>query len=148
MHLKSLFLYIVLFFILNCPQRLEAQSGDALNDTLLTKVETVLSSFEKGILHGTIEEFFVYFGSEIYLSFHNGITGSFSSNQSFFLLKDFFNDYIPVKFTYSKKVTDSEFPYGIGTLYYNRKGVKGILQVFISLTLESGNCKISQITID
>lgn len=148
MLLKSIFVYIVLFTTLNCPLRLSAQSTDNLSDTLSTKAEKVLASFEKGIQHGTIEEFYVYFGSEIYLSFHNGITGSFSSNQSFFLLKDFFNDYIPVKFTYSKKVTDKEFPYGIGTLYYNRKGVRGILQVFISLTLESGSCKISQITID
>ncbi len=148
MLLKSLYLYIVLFFILVCHLRLEAQPADALSDTILTKVETALTSFENGILRGTIEEFYVHFGSEIYLSFHNGITGSFSSNQSFFLLKDFFNDYTPVKFTYSKKVTDTEFPYGIGTLYYNRKGVRGILQVFISLTLESGDCKISQITID
>lgn len=148
MHLKSICTYIVLILILTIQMRLSAQTTDSVNDTGLIKIEKVLSSFESGILHGTIEEFYVHFGSEIYLSFHNGITGSFSSNQSFFLIKDFFNDYTPIKFNYTKKKTDSEYPYGIGTLYYNRKGVKGILQVFISLSLESGNCKISQITID
>ena len=149
MRLKSLLTYYTaVVFFLGCLPDISAQSGNTLSDSLLAEVEKVLSSFETGIQRGTIEEFYVHFGSEIYLSFHNGVTGSFSSNQSFFLLKEFFNDYTPIKFTYSKKKTDTKYPYGIGTLYYNRKGVKGILQVFISLNLESGNCKISQITID
>lgn len=144
MHLKSLCTYIVLILIFASQMRTSAQSIDSA----LIKIEKVLSSFESGIAHGTIEEFYAHFGGEIYLSFHSGIRGSFSSNQSFFLIKDFLNDYTPIKFNYTKKKTDSEYPYGIGTLYYNRNGVKGILQVFISLNMDSGNCKISQITID
>jgi len=149
MPLRSLYIYIITFvFIFIYQMMVYAQSADNLTDSTAAEADKVLSSFETGIQRGTIEEFYVHFGSEIYLSFHNGITGSFSSNQSFFLLKDFFDDYTPLKFTYTKKKTDTDYPYGIGTLYYSRKGVKGILQVFISVSLESGNCKISQITID
>ncbi|MCF6268253.1 MAG: DUF4783 domain-containing protein [Melioribacteraceae bacterium] len=112
------------------------------------QIENIFSHFESGIKTGAVKEFSDYLYTETYISLETGVAGYFSANQSFYILKDFLSHYKPINFKIIKISTNNEKHYAIGKLVYNRSGVKGESQVFVSLKLESKKWKIYQITIN
>lgn len=88
-----------------------------------------------------------YFSSKVYISLLTGKEGYFSAEQSYFIIKSFFLTYTPVAFTYSNSTTESDNPYGVGTLQYVTRGKQGKAQLFVSLTRTETDWRIGQITI-
>ena len=113
-----------------------------------SKIGKIFSEFENGIRTGAIKEFSNNLISETYISLENGESSYYSSNQSFYILKDFFQNYIPISFKIIKTSINEEKPFAIGKLVYSKNGIRGESQVFIALKLESENWKISQIIIN
>jgi len=108
----------------------------------------VFQRFESGLKNANVEEFFADLDSEIYLSLGKGVSGYFSSNQSYYLLSDFLREYNPISFNLFKKEINSDFPTGLGTFFYNRKGSRGDSKVFVSFKKTNSGWKISQISFD
>ncbi len=106
----------------------------------------IFNDIEKGISTGNVALIAEYFSSQNYLSLNNGVNGYYSSNQSFYVLQDFFNINHPVSFKFSSTRGGGN-AYATGTLIYEFKGKKGTALVFISLESSGNTWKISQITI-
>ncbi|GAB6282198.1 MAG: hypothetical protein STSR0008_09420 [Ignavibacterium sp.] len=106
----------------------------------------IFSDIENGFNNGTVSSFYSHFSSQNYLSFFNGINGYFSSNQSFYVLENFFQIYHPISFKFNT-INIGKNPYATGILYYDEKGKRNSAYIFVSLNQTGKNWQISQITI-
>lgn len=144
--MKKLFpkiLHLILFlFILFNSESIFSQSDNN------TQINKIFSEFENGIRTGAIKEFSNNLISETYISLENGESSYYSSNQSFYILKDFLQNYKPISFKLINTNSSEERPFAIGKLIYSKNGIRGESQVFIALKLEDENWKISQIIIN
>lgn len=112
------------------------------------EVKVILLKIGNGIRTGAIREFSDELMEETYISLESGVSAYFSANQSFYVLKDFFQHFRPTGFKMIKKSTSSETPFAVGQLTYNKNGIRGESQVFITLKLENNKWKISQLIIN
>lgn len=112
------------------------------------QIETIFSHFEIGVKTGAVKEFSDYLYSETYISLETGVASYFSANQSFYILKEYLSHYKPINFKIIKVSSNNEKHFAIGKLVYNKDGIKGESQVFVSLKLENEQWKIYQITIN
>ena len=124
---------------------LNAQDSSPSDDS---KIRTIFTHFESGIKTGAVKDFSDYLYSETYISLETGIAAHFSANQSFYILKEYLQHYRPTNFKIIKINVNNGKPYAIGKLTYNKVGVKGESQVFVSLKQENERWKIYQITIN
>ncbi|TSA27661.1 MAG: DUF4783 domain-containing protein [Ignavibacteriales bacterium] len=108
----------------------------------------VFLRIEDGMAGATVDKFSKYFGNKNYLSLSNGVSGYYSTNQSYYVIKDFLSIYQPTFFKLTNIVTETATPFASGILKYSTKGVRGSSIVFISLHFIDGEWKISQITIN
>ncbi len=117
-------------------------------DHKAAEVHKVFVSFEDGLSSGAVDKFSNYFCEKNYLSLNNGITGYYSSNQSYYVLKDFLSVYQPISFKLINIVTDTSTPFASGILRYSSRGIRGTANVFVSLQHIDNEWRISQITIN
>jgi hypothetical protein len=113
-----------------------------------SKINNIFSRFESGIKTGAVKDFSDFLYSETYISLETGIASHFSANQSFYILKEYLQHYRPTNFKILKTNINNGKPYAVGKLTYNKLGIKGESQVFVSLKLENEKWKIYQITIN
>ena len=138
MLLISSFLLILNFY--SVVIKAQASSGKEAQKALLR--------IEEGMANATVDKFSKYFGNRNYLSLSNGVSGYYSTNQSYYVIKDFLSIYQPISFKLTNIVTETTTPFASGILKYNSKGVRGTSIIFISLHFIDGEWKISQITIN
>ena len=103
---------------------------------------------EEGISGRAVDKFSNYFSNKNFLSLSSGNSGYYSSNQSFYVIKDYLSIYQPLTFKLDNIVTDSSTPFASGIFKYSSKGIRGTATVFISLQFEENQWRISQITIN
>lgn len=87
------------------------------------------------------------FAGRVYVSFFTGENGYFSSNQTYFILKKFFEDYHVISFSFQTINSESVNPYGVGQYFYLYRGIKNSVQLYLSLHRSDGGWKINQITL-
>lgn len=138
MKMKSfLMLFFVLVFFVNVG------ASYAQDESQLDKI---FADFEQGIKSKNIELFFNHLDSEIYISLAKSVSGYFSANQSFHLLQKYIDEINPTTFKLTRQQNQSPYPYSTGVLYYNRSGIHGNYQVYMSVKKEERGWKITQIT--
>lgn len=139
-------LMLLLFFMLNnIFGELNVLSAQ---DVKTSEAQKVFFRLEEGISASAVDKFSHYFGSKCYLSLTNGTAGYYSSNQSYYVIKDFLSIYQPNSFKLTNIVLESTTPFASGVLKYSNKGIRGTATVFISLQLIEHKWVISQITIN
>lgn len=138
----SVLMIFVLGWMLLGTSRLNAQESKS------KEAQKVFAGFEDGLSKGTVDKFSNYFSEKNYLSLTNGITGYYSSNQSYYVLKDFLSVFQPLSFKLVNIVTDTSMPFASGVLRFNSKGIRGSANVFISLQQIDNKWHISQITVN
>lgn len=114
----------------------------------LSEVNKLFIYFEEGLNNNTIDRFASYFSEKCFISLSNGASGYYSSNQCYYVLKDFLSLYRPISFKLTNIVTDTSNPFASGILKYNNKGIRGSAVVFISLLFLNNQWRIAQITIN
>ena len=112
------------------------------------EAQKIFSRFEEGISTGAVDKFSKYFAYRTYLSFTQGVSGYYSFDQSYYVVKDFLSINLPVSFTLTNIITETSTPFAFGTLKYIKSGIKGSATVFISLQLINKKWQISQVTIN
>lgn len=110
--------------------------------------QPVFDKIEEGISAGDPSFFSSFLSSQTYLSLSYGAPGYYSSNQSFYILQDYFNVYRPNYFKFTNSNTRSDSPYASGFMKYEARGMRGSAQVYVSLKYSGENWIISQITIN
>ncbi len=115
---------------------------------LKEKAKIIFQSISEGISSNNIEKFSEYFGNKIYLSLSREKAGYFSNNQSFYILKTFFDTHRPFSCTFFNLNINARNPFAIGEVKYLYKGKRKKSQIFISLDIKNQKITISQITVN
>lgn len=110
------------------------------------QMEKVFTDIENGLASGSVTLLSQHFSSQNYLSLSNGISGYYSSNQTYYILQDLFKINKPVQFRFTNVVANKN-PYATGILTYENRNRKETAQVFISLEYSGSQWTISQLTI-
>lgn len=117
-------------------------------ESKLKEIQKVFARIEEGIESNSIDKFANYFSSRNYLSLIGGTAGYYSSNQTYYVIKDFFSINQPLTFKITNVVTDPTSPFAAGSLRYINRGIRNTATVFISLQWTDHHWRISQITIN
>lgn len=119
-----------------------------MQDSKSREINKLLIKIEEGLSTASIDKFSSYFNSRNYLSLANGSSGYFSSNQAYYVMKDYLSIYKPISFKFARSVVDTNSPFAAGILKYNNNGIRGSATVFITFQMIDNQWKISQITIN
>lgn len=131
----------------------EARAQEAIASTAVASPQnakspqSVLRDLETAFAAGDAQRIRKQLSPKTFLNFLTGENGYFSTEQSFFILKNFFALCGPVSFSLSSSNLDEENPYGIGSYQYFRRGRRETAQIFLSLTRAQDDWKLTQITI-
>lgn len=107
----------------------------------------VLQEIESGINKGDPSSFTKYLSENSYLNLPNGVSGYFSSNQSFYILKDFFKSFVPVSFSFTETGSGRE-PVATGRLKFEQNGKRDNAIVYIALSYEGNYWRITQLSVN
>jgi hypothetical protein len=118
------------------------------NNKVDTQKQTIFSDIELGIKEKNVNKISKYFSQQPYLSFSNGVTGYYSSNQAYYILEDFLNLHRVIDFKFDTKKMDDKFAYATGTYFYELKGKRDSKQVYLTLNKIGNNWYITQISIN
>lgn len=110
----------------------------------VTEFENIIS----GLNDGNVTQISRYFASQVYLSLKSGERGYYSSNQTYYLIDNFFKLYEPVSFQSISKMTESSTPYLSGKLFSRFKGSIEVFQVYLNLAWNGYRWEITQISIN
>jgi len=148
MKIKS-FLIIILVILNVIPYGNNIASNNYLSkdEKISSDIEDIFKKFEEGLIKSDVSIFSSYFGGRTFISLSNGVTGSYSSNQAYYILQEYFNSYKPSSFKYQNINIETDNPFAHGIYRYDSRGIRGTVQVYISLTKNGTDWQISQITI-
>lgn len=107
---------------------------------ILMGAKDALSSGNVSFLRG-------HLGQRVYLNLLNGTSGYYSSDQAYIILSSFFSTWTPISFSFSSRNFSIANPYGFGPLNFERRGRRGIAELFLSLTRTNDRWVINQITV-
>lgn len=143
-------LLLVTFSFLMCS--IHAQEANFLNKRDSSQrhnmTENVFIDIESGISSGKASAISHLFSGQTYLSLSNGVNGYFSSNQTYYILEDFFRIYKVISFKLQNIKVDENVPYATGIYYFDFRGKRGTARVYVSLNRSKNSWKISQLTIN
>ncbi len=166
-HLKLL-IYLIIFIIISnvsvvyCQSNfnsLKKKSKKELPVTLkkMQKIQRLKSNqssisefkiIERAISDGDISRLTGYFNSRTYLSLANGVSGYYSNNQVYYVLKNYFIKHSVKTFNFTKIEANVNTPFAIGSYDFNSIQGRKSLRVYISLKNIKNEWKILQITIN
>ncbi len=114
----------------------------------LTEEEKIFKQIEEGIANASVDKFSTYFSDKIFISLSTGIPKNYSSNQAYYVIKDFLGIHSPTGFKFDFSSSDKSYPFASGELKYIKNGLRGKAKVFVTLKNDKNQLKISQITIN
>lgn len=143
---------IILIVLIIGVQQISAQKYPIKNDFKSNSQNSagydILNEVETGISQAELSEISPYLSSNVYLSFLNGISGYYSSNQAYYILEDFFNEYKAISFKFENININTTIPFAKGTYYYEHKGNRLEAKVYLTMKLAGKSWQITQISID
>ncbi len=146
--LKIAFITISVMLLYNISFPQEHNFLNNRNNNVYTQKQTIFSDIELGIKEKNVSKISKYFSQQPYLSFSNGVTGYYSSNQAYYILEDFLNLHRVIDFKFDTKKMDDNFAYATGTYFYELKGKRDSKQVYLTLNKIGNNWYITQISIN
>ncbi len=144
----SIVVICLCFFVSSMfSQNLNLQNN--FNSGNSVKVEIIaLNEIEEGIKNGDINKLTGYFASQPYISLLSGVNGYYSSNQTYYILQDFFQNFKVVSFKFDNKKFEENVVYGTGEYFYERKGKRESAYLYITLNKIGNKWTILQISIN
>lgn len=146
------FYSVAIIFLFACVPSLYSQDinlQNKLNSGNSVKVEIIaLNEIEEGIQEGNVSKLTGYFASQPYISLLSGVNGYYSSNQAYYILEEFFQNYKVVSFKFVNKKFEENVVYGTGEYYYERKGKRESAYLYVTINKIGNKWNISQISIN
>ena len=109
--------------------------------------KAILDDMEQAISAGNVNTIRAFLAKKVFLNLFTGENGLYSSDQSYFILKNFFSNQPVKSFVITRRADSADSPYAVGILRFRKSGMKSTAQVFISLTETNGEWAVNQITI-
>jgi len=127
----SIFLFLYIFF----QNNLLAQDIALIFDQHIGEnYKHIFSAIEKGIDQGNIEFFAQYLNKRVSLNMPTGESGYFSSNQAYYIIKNFFGFRKLIRFSFTTYGETDRVPYATGRAVFRYKGNSEFVQVYVALT--------------
>ena len=146
--MKKIFILIIVLFSTQVFIAQENNLKQNLNSNSLNSAAYgILDDIESGISNTQTSDISPYLNSQIYLSFINGISGYYSSNQAYYVIEEFLKEYKVITFRFNKFKLNTTAPFAIGTYYYEHKGNRYEAKVFVTLKFTNKSWQITQISI-
>jgi len=151
MNRKYLFALILVWlgsqFYPNYAQEINLQNN--LNSTNAHKTEiSVFNQIADGINRGDIARLINYFTTQPYISLPNGVNGYYSSNQVYYILETFFQEFKVLSFKFESKRFENNSVYGTGIYYYERKGKRESALLYVTLNKIGNKWRLSQLSVN
>lgn len=112
-----------------------------------TETSKLFREIEEGIVSGKYERFGGFFERQVSINLRQNESGSFSSSQAYYVVKDFFERHRLVSFKLTTSDETGETAYATGGGVFVSGGKKIFLQVYIGLTKRAGKWAISQFNV-
>jgi hypothetical protein len=119
--------------------------GNDQNDDPQKEVTKVFQNIESGIASGDVNQLADYFSDQTYMSLSGGHNGYCSSNQAYYIIKDYFTLHRVISFKFTS--ISARTYYATGVFSYESRNRRSAAQVFISLKKVEDRWQISQLTI-
>ncbi len=150
--MKTLFFNIVIVILLVCITHSFAQEIN-FNQNLSpgkknTNQSKIFNEIESGIMDNDVKKLSQYFSPQPYISLINGVNGYYSSNQAFYILEKFFNEYHVVSLKLEEGKTEGTVSYGKGDYQYEKKGRREAAHLYITLSKSGSKWYITQLSIN
>ena len=146
--MKKIFILIIILFSTQVFIAQENNLKQNLNSNSLNSAAYgILDDIESGISNTQTSDISPYLNSQIYLSFINGISGYYSSNQAYYVIEEFLKEYKVISFRFNKFKLNTTAPFAVGTYYYEHKGNRYEAKVFVTLKFTNKSWQITQISI-
>jgi hypothetical protein len=139
--LKFVLLFLPAIFLMNGAAT--KQKSDVPPD----QVNRVFDEIEAAILAGDVKKLSPYFGRQMNLNLHAGMSGYFSSNQSYYILQNYFSSKKILSFRFTSRKPDDASPFATGGGTARTKGINEILQFYVSLVEVDSRWVISQFNV-
>lgn len=150
--MKTLFFNIAIIIFLTASIQAIAQEENFkqnLSSENKVKIQSIIfSNIESGIVNNDVEKFSQYFSPQPYISLINGVNGYYSSNQAFYILEKFFNEYRVVSFKLEEGKTEGTISYGKGDYQYEQKGRREAAHFYVTLNKSGSKWYITQLSIN
>ena len=143
---------VVLAFALVClllmasssfAQEVAADSESVLSEQYRAVIEDV----QLGISTGNMGLVAKHFASRIAVNLRGGESGTFSSNQAYYVLQDFFKTRRIGRFEFSTFGESDANPYAAGEAELMHKGTRERAQVYVALLFDGKKYLITQLTV-
>jgi hypothetical protein len=125
----------------------ESDRGDAPPRQSEREARELLLGAKDALSSNNIRYLKTRLGQKVYLNLFSGINGYYSSEQAYLILESFFSTNTPISFSYSSRNFSIRNPYGFGPFTYERRGRRGLAEMFVSLALVHKRWVINQITV-
>jgi len=149
--MKTFFLAAIIYLLagsqLALPQDNNLQQNLSTNNKIKTQ-SIVFNDIESGILTNDVEKISKYFSPQPYISLINGVNGYYSSNQTYYILEDFFNTFKVVSFKMSEIKNEDLVSSGKGDYYFEKKGKREVAHLYVTLSKSGNKWQITQISIN
>ena len=129
------------------PQQLQQSLVPKRSTVQRPAYQSVIDDVERGIGSGSVADFSAHFPSQVSISLRDEGDGTYSSNQAYYLLDQFFR---LRRFTGCKLTTVGEsggVPFATGSASFTLKGGRETAQVYLSLARSGDRWVVSQINI-
>ena len=115
--------------------------------TLDKDYQSIFDDVQAGILSGNVSLFAKYFAPQVDVSLRGGESGTFSSNQAFYVFEDFFRSRKFGRLRFSTVGEVESNPYATGSADFVYKGNRQLVQVYVALTDAGEKHVITQLNI-
>lgn len=118
------------------------------DSTAKQRVQTkILDEIQNGISKGDAAIFSPHFGSQVYISLKGSEGSYYSANQALYVLQNFFSSHRPISFAFSTQGEAEEIPFATGRGYFNARGVRESVQIYVSLTQHDGRWVVAEFNV-
>ncbi len=107
----------------------------------------ILNEIQNGISKGDAAILSPHFGSQVYISLKGSEGSYYSANQALFVLQNFFSLHRPISFAFSTRGESDEIPFATGRGYFNARGVRESVQIYVSLTQYEGRWVVAEFNV-
>lgn len=150
--MKTLFFNIIIAILLVGVNQSAAQEENFkqnLSNGNKVKIQSIIfRDIESGITANDVKKFSQYFSSQPYISLINGVNGYYSSNQAFYILEKFINEYHVVSLKLEEGKTEGSVSYGKGDYQYEKKGRRESAHLYVTLSKSGTKWYITQLSIN
>ncbi|MDI6766347.1 MAG: DUF4783 domain-containing protein [Bacteroidota bacterium] len=149
-----LFTMLLLALFFGMTLLLFSQEEDALiskkkseTDQAIKYKTTMINDVTNGILINDMRMFSKYFAKQVYVSLNRDESSVYSSNQTLYILQNYFSSRRIVNFEFSKINISELTSYAIGEGTVKFRGIQESINIYLTISKKDGNYVITQIKV-